>query len=377
MNVRRVLAIARKESLHVARDPRSLIMAIFIPMLMLFLFGYALTLDVDNVPLLVWDQNGTHASRDLVSRFAGSRYFSLQGYAQSYEELAHALDARDALVGLVIPHDFARWVETGRTTEVQLLVDASDANTATLAIGYAEAVTQNYSRDMALEIANRQGGSPLRTPLDLRPRVWFNADLESRNYIIPGLIGVIMMVIAAMLTSLTVAREWEQGTMEQLIATPVRGNELFVGKLIPYFVLGLLDVLLSVLMGEFLFKVPMRGSVALLFGLASLFLVGVLAMGMLVSIVTKSQLLASQVAMVSTFLPSFLLSGFMFAIANMPEPIQAITYVVPARYFVAILKSIYLKGVGMEVLFGQAALLVIYGLVMIFLANVKFKKKLV
>mgnify|MGYP002682962978 CR=1 FL=1 len=166
MNVRRVLAIARKESLHVARDPRSLIMAIFIPMLMLFLFGYALTLDVDNVPLLVWDQNGTHASRDLVSRFAGSRYFSLQGYAQSYEELAHALDARDALVGLVIPHDFARWVETGRTTEVQLLVDASDANTATLAIGYAEAVTQNYSRDMALEIANRQGGSPLRTPLE-------------------------------------------------------------------------------------------------------------------------------------------------------------------------------------------------------------------
>lgn len=377
MNVRRVLAIARKESLHIARDPRSLIMAIFIPMLMLFLFGYALTLDVDDVPLLVWDQNGSHASREFVSRFAGSRYFSLRGYAQSYEELGHALDTREALVGLVIPHDFARWVETGRTTEVQLLVDASDANTATLAIGYAEMVTQNYSRDVALQIANRPGGAPLRTPLDLRPRVWFNADLESRNYIIPGLIGVIMMVIAAMLTSLTVAREWEQGTMEQLIATPVRGSELFVGKLLPYFALGMLDVLLSVLMGEFLFKVPMRGSVALLFGLASLFLVGVLAMGMLISIVAKSQLLASQIAMVSTFLPSFLLSGFMFAIANMPKPIQVITYVVPARYFVAILKSVYLKGVGMEVLFGQAALLVIYALVMIFLANVKFQKKLV
>ncbi len=377
MKARRVLAIARKESLHILRDPWSLIMAIFIPMLMLFLFGYALTLDVDDVPLVVWDQSGTPASREFVSRFSGSPYFSLRGYVQGYHELTLALDTRRAMVAVVIPQDFARWADTGRTTEVQLLVDGSDANTATLAIGYADVVAQTYSRDMALAAANRRGGSPLRTPLDLRPRVWFNADLESRNYIIPGLIGVIMMVIAAMLTSLTVAREWERGTMEQLIATPVSGQELFLGKLLPYFALGMLDVFLAVLMGEFLFKVPLRGSVALLFGMAALFLVGVLSMGMLISIVAKSQLLASQIAMVSTFLPSFLLSGFMFAIANMPKPIQVITYAVPARYFVALLKSIYLKGVGLEVLFGQAVLLAVYGLVMIFLANVKFQKKLV
>jgi len=280
------------------------------------------------------------------------------------------------MAGLVIPADFARHVATGRAADVQLLVDGSDANTATLAIGYAEAVAQTYSHEVTAAVADRRGRLPLRTALDLRPRVWFNADLESRNYIIPGLIGVIMMVIAAMLTSLTVAREWERGTMEQLISTPVKGNELFVGKLTPYFVIGMFDVLLGVLMGEFVFRVPLRGSVPLLFGVATVFLVGVLSMGMLISIVAKSQLLASQLAMVSTFLPSFLLSGFMFAIANMPRPIQIVTYAVPARYFVAVLKSIYLKGVGLEILAGEVALLAVYGLVMVTLANVKFKKKL-
>jgi len=376
MNLRRLRAIARKEFLHVLRDPRSLIMAIVIPMMMLVLFGFALTLDVDNVPLVVWDQSGTHASREFVSRFAGSRYFSLKGSVQSYVELERALDRRHALAGLVIPADFARRVQTGHAVDVQLIVDGSDANTATLAIGYADMLTQTYSQDAALAEANRLGGSPVRRPLDLRPRVWFNSDLESRNYIIPGLIGVIMMVIAALLTSLTVAREWERGTMEQLISTPVKGQELLAGKLIPYFVIGMADVLLGVLMGEFVFRVPLRGSVALLFGVSTLFLIGVLSMGLLISIVTKSQLLASQVAMISTFLPSFVLSGFMFAIANMPRPIQVITYAVPARYFVSMLKSIYLKGVGLEILLGEVALLSVYGLVMVALANVKFKKKL-
>jgi ABC-2 type transport system permease protein len=212
--------------------------------------------------------------------------------------------------------------------------------------------------------------------LDLRPRVWFNADLESRNYIVPGLIAVIMMVIAALLTSLTVAREWERGTMEQLISTPVKGSELVLGKLAPYFVIGLLDMCLAVLMGRFLFHVPLRGSLLLLFGMASLYLVGVLALGLLISILTRSQLLASQFAMVLTFLPAFLLSGFIFAIPNMPRAVQIITYVVPARYFVEILKGIYLKGVGLRVLAMPAALLALFAVAMVSLAVLKFKKKL-
>ena len=224
--------------------------------------------------------------------------------------------------------------------------------------------------------ARRAGARVPAAPLDLRPRVWFNADLESRNYIIPGLIAVIMMIIAALLTSLTVAREWERGTMEQLIATPVRGSELIVGKLMPYFALGMADVLVTVLLGEFLFHVPLRGSPALLVGMAGVFLAGGLALGLLISVVARGQLLATQMAMVGTFLPAFLLSGFMFSIANMPAPIQLFTYLVPARYFVALLKGIYLKGVGLEILAGEALLLAAFALVVLLVANAKFRKVL-
>jgi len=374
---KRIYAVARKEMLHVLRDPRSLGMAIAIPMLLLVLFGYALTLDVDKVPMVVWDQDSSQTSRELLSRFLGSRYFSLHGYARDYRQIERAVDSGDALVGLVIPTGFAGQIESGRNASVQMIVDGSDSTTATIAIGYADVVTQTYSQDIALRQVQRVGGQSLNLPLDVRPRVWFNADMESKNYIIPGLIAVIMMVIAALLTSLTVAKEWERGTMEQLISTPVKGWELILGKLLPYFAIGMLDVSLAVLMGEFLFNVPLRGSAALLFAMAAVFLAGALSLGMVISIVTRSQLLASQLAMVLTFLPSFLLSGFMYAISNMPTPIQVVTYLIPARYFVALLKGIYLKGIGLEILALEAGLLTIFGGVMVLVAIVKFKKKLV
>lgn len=372
----RVWAIARKEFIHIVRDPRSLGMAVAIPMLLLILFGYALTLDVDNVPLIAWDQSGTPASREFLAYFTGSRYFELRQYATGYHDIEKAIDRGDALVGLVIPRDFAERAKSLTPLRVQAIVDGSDSNTATIAMGYLDAISMSYSKDVLIEQTRRIVGKAPEEPIDFRPRVWFNADLESKNYIIPGLIAVIMMVIAALLTSLTVSKEWEQGTMEQLISTPVKGPELIAGKLLPYFALGMLDVLLAVLMGEFLFDVPLRGSVPLLFGVSAAFLVGALALGMLISIVAKSQLLASQLAMILTFLPSFLLSGFMYAIGNMPRPVQVVTYLIPARYFVALLKGIYLKGVGLEVLGIEAALLVAFGVVMVFLANAKFKKQL-
>jgi ABC-2 type transport system permease protein len=244
-------------------------------------------------------------------------------------------------------------------------------------LGYAEAVAQAYSRNVVLKKLRTVADRDLLAPVDLEPRVWFNSDMASKNYIIPGLIAVIMMVIAALMTSLTVAREWERGTMEQLISTPVKGGELILGKLLPYFIIGMIDVLLAVLMGEFLFQVPLRGSAALLSGMAAIFLAGALSLGMVISIVTRNQLLASQLAMVFTFLPSFLLSGFMYAISNMPTPIQVMTHLIPARYFVVLLKGIYLKGIGLEILGWEAALLTAFGILMVALARVKFKKKLV
>jgi ABC-2 type transport system permease protein len=377
VNPVRLWAVARKEFIHVIRDPRSLAISIAIPMLMLFLFGYALSLDVDRVPMVVWDQNQSQASRDLLSRFTGSHYFSLRRLVFNYPELEQAIDTSEALMGLVIPYDFAGRVESGREASVQLIVDGSDSNTATIAMGYAESVVQSYSQEMRLNHIKRIGGRMPRAPLDLEPRVWFNADLESKNFIIPGLIAVIMMIISALLTSLTVAREWERGTMEQLISTPVKGPELIFGKLLPYFAIGMLDVCLAVLMGKFIFKVPLRGSVVLLFVMAAIFLAGALAMGMTISVTMKNQLLASQVAMVTTYLPAFLLSGFMFSITNMPKPLQLITYVIPARYFIVLLRGIFLKGEGLDVMALEAVLLIVFGVAMVILANVTFKKRLV
>ncbi len=376
MNLRRLWAMARKEFIHILRDFRSLGMAIGLPMFMLLLFGYALTLDVDRVPFLVWDQHPSPTSRNLLSAFTGSRYFKLAGSIRHYEEAVIAIDERRAQFALIIPADFSERLEAGRTAPVQVLLDGSDANTATIVLGYAETVVQAASGRIALEATRRQAMS-LRLPrLEMRPRIWFNEDMESRNFIIPGLIAVILSILAALLTSLTVAREWETGTMEQLISTPVKRIEIVLGKLIPYFVIGMFDVLLAVLLGKYLFQVPIRGRVDLIFGSAALFLAGALGVGVLISVITRAQLLSSQLAMILTYLPALMLSGFVFAIRNMPEPLQWITYVIPARYFVSLLKGIFLKGLRIENLFMELSLLAVFALAMLVLSTIRLRKRL-
>lgn len=373
----RTWAIARKETIQVLRDWRSLALAIAIPFGLLILFGFALSLDVDHVPLMVWDQSETPDSRDLISRFSGSPYFDIvKPYANNYHEIEYAIDNREALGALVISKDFSEKLTSGNIVPVQLIIDGSDSNTATIALGYADAIANGFSEHLLVQQMKHLGKEPLKPPLDLRLRVWFNPELESQYTIVPGLIAVIMMVISALLTSLTIAREWERGTMEQLISTPVKVPELIFGKLIPYFFIGMFDVLVVVLAGQFIFGVPLRGSVLLLFGMSIIFMIGSLALGIVISIIAKSQLVASQLAMVSTFLPSFLLSGFFTAITNMPIVIQYVSYIVPARYFMTILKAIYLKGVGLRVLYVEALLLCLYTIIMVTWARLAFKKKL-
>ena len=361
MKARRLLAVSRKEFLHVRRDPRSLGLGFAIPVVLLLLFGYVLTLDVDRVPLAVWDRSRTPESRELVSRFEGSRYFRVVLRAGGYPAMEAAIDDGRVLAALVIPEDFAGRIRSDRSSAVQLLLDAAEANTATIALGYAESLVSGYSADLEVRWAQAKGLQGMRPPLDVRSRVWFNTDLESKNFIVPGLISVIMMIIAALLTSLTVAREWEQGTMEQLITTPVTAPELILGKLLPYFVIGMVDLSVAVAMGKYLFHVPMRGSLPLLFGIAAVFLVGALSLGMLFSVAARSQLPASQMAMAFTFLPSYLLSGFVFSIDSMPPVVRAVTYIVPSRYFVKVIKGIYLKGVGLGTLALDTALLLVFG----------------
>ena len=373
MRIARLLAVARKEVIQIRRDPRSLGMAFVIPMILLFLFGYALTLDVDNLKTIVYDQDRTAASRDFLARFEESGYFTVVATARNYGDLEWALDSGKAQVALVIPRNFARDMDLGRQVPVQALLDGSDSNTATIALAYLTGIGGRYSNQIVTE---RAGVARRDPPVENRLRVWYNPELQSKNYIVPGLIAVIMMVIAALLTSLTIAREWERGTMEQLIATPVQVPELVLGKLLPYFGIGFIDVALSALAGTLVFRVPFRGSVALFLGLSLLFLLGALSLGMLISIKAKSQLVASQVAMVVTFLPSFLLSGFMFDIGNMPGWLQVITHAFPARYFVTILKGIFMKGIGLRMLAVEAAFLALFALIVTAAANRKFQKNL-
>lgn len=377
MNLRRLKAVAKKECLHVLRDPRSLMMGIGMPMLLLFLFGYALTMDVDRVPLVVWNQGDSIESRELISRFSGSRYFDLKQHVSDYRQIELAIDRRDAMIAIVIPTDLTRRLSMGETVMLQVIVDGSDPNSATIALGYAEATTLTFSRQIALKQILRTGIKAKAPSLELVPRVWYNSDMVSRNFIFPGLIAVVMMIMAAILTSLCIAREWETGTMEQLMATPVSGAELIWGKMAPYFCIGLLDLILCIGVGEFVFDVPMRGSLWLMTPLAMIFLFGALAFGMLLSIITKSQLLASQLAIVTTVLPAFLLSGFIFPIENMPAPIQGVTHIITARYFVFILRGIYLKDVGMSVLWPEVLFLLLFGVIVMTVAVKKFRKKIV
>ena len=376
MSRRRLRAVAVKELHHITRDARSLGMALAVPLMMLLLFGFALSLDVDRIPTYVYDQDQTSQSRELIRQFRGSRFFDIRAEVNDYAALERAIDRSQILMGLVVPRDYSRSLGAGHQAQVQILLDGSDSNTASIALGYAESLVRSYSLAIRTGAMNRRGGERLTQPIDARLRVWYNSSLESRNYVVPGLVAVILQIIAALLTSLTIAREWEMGTMEQLLSTPLRPAELVLGKMLAYFLVGLADSAIAFLVGVFVFSVPFRGSLVLLTVSTCIFLFGSLFWGIFVSAAARTQLQAYQMGILSSFLPAFLLSGFVYTIGNMPVVIQAITYIIPARYVVTILKGIFLKGVGLTVLWAQLAFLVLYALVVFRLATRKLNQKL-
>jgi ABC-2 type transport system permease protein len=375
MSYRRLRAIARKEFLHVLRDIRSLALALALPLVMLLLFGYALTLDVDRIPLAVYDQDATPQSRELIDQFRGSRYFQVVDRAGNYKSIERGIDRGKILMALIVPWDYSRNLVSGREASVQLLLDGSDSNTASIALGYAQTVTAAYGAQLRADAQRRLSGMKMQTPVDARIRVEYNEDLKSRNYIVPGLIAVSMMIISSLLTSLTISREWENGTMEQLLSTPVRPIELVLGKLSAYFVIGLIDMAICILVGVFVFHVPLRGNVLFLGFTSWIFLFGALSTGIFISASNRSQLVAYQLSLLVSFLPAFLLSGFIYSVTNMPKVIQLISYLVPARYYVRIVIAVFLKGVGAQALIGEVLLLIAYAALVFFGASRKMRQK--
>ena len=368
--------MARKEAIQIRRDPRSLVIVLVMPLILVLLFGYGVNLDLKHLPVYVYDREGSQQSQDLLKRFQASEYFAVVRAVDNYSQLVRALDSGEAKMGIVIPWNFSEQIRNGGGVPIQALVDATDDNTANVLIGYTQAVVQGYSTTVLSDWSQRQGrGAPL-APISVEARTWFNEDLESRAFILPGVLALVMSVIGAFLTSLTIAREWERGTMEQLISTPVTPMEILFGKLAPYFVMGMLAAVICTVVAIFWFQVPFRGSFVTLLASTALFLVVVLSIGFFVSVVAKNQLAASQLALMIAFLPSFLLSGFLFSIEQMPQVIQVVTHIVPARYYTTILKDIFLKGTPAMMLYGQLVPLAIFAVVLALIATRAFHKRL-
>ena len=370
MDAGRLLAMARKEAIQLRRDSRSLILAFVLPVFLVLFCGYAISWDIDDIRLVVVDQSGSRDSRELVEALEASGYFQVEAYVTGQDEAERLLTSSEVLGALVIPPAYAADLARGRGAEVQLILDGSDANTATIALNYAEAIINRHGLETIL------GGRSVQPPVEADSRVWYNQTLASRNMIVPALIAVIMSIIAAMLTALTIAREWERGTMEQLASTPVHRLEVVLGKLLPYVLIGLVDVAVAVVLGLTVFSVPFRGSVVLLGVHTVLFLIGALGLGIFISAVAKSQLVAMQVAMVVTYIPALLLSGFLFDIASMPIVLKGVSYLIPATYFVSVTRGVFLKGVGVEMLWVQGVFMAAFATVGLTLATLAFKKEL-
>ena len=366
----RLIGMIRKESLQILRDPSSIAIAFIMPVVLLLLFGYGVSLDARKVPLAMVIEEADANTASLAGAFRQSEYFDPRPF-NNLQEAQQAFDLREVFGIVWLRNNFSDLLHNREGAPIGVIVNGVDANQARITEGYIQGVWQTWLADYA-----RSRGVELQMPVMLEPRIWFNAAVRSRNFLVPGLIAVIMTLIGAMLTSMVVAREWERGTMEALMVTPIRISELVIGKLLPYFLLGMGGMLLSVAMALWQFDVPLRGSFWVLSATSALFMMVALGMGLLISVVAKNQFVAGQVSIIITFLPAFILSGFIFSISSMPEPIQWITHLIPARYYVAILQTLFLAGDIWPIILSNSAALLVMMVVFLGLARRKFHKRL-
>lgn len=374
----RLLSVVRKEFIQIVRDPRTLALTFAMPLIQLFLLGFAATSDVRQVPLAVWDQDRSVASRSLVDAYRAADYFQVAYEADNEAQVRRLVDRGDARAGLVIPPDYGRRLLDGQTATVAFVIDGSDPTVAGTALAAATLIGQAKGAQLSLERLARRGAAVAgmaRPPLEVRTRVWFNPDLVSAYYMVPALIGLILQFLTVILTATAIVRERERGTIEQLIVTPIRSWELVVGKLTPYVVIGFMDTVLILFAGMLIFGVPVNGSIPLLLVLSGLFLVTTLGLGLFISTIASTQ----QEAMITALffnLPAIFLSGFFFPLAAMPKILQWLSYLIPLRWFLIIVRGIVLKGVGMEALWPQVAALAVFAVLIMGGAALRFHKRL-
>ena len=372
----RILTMLRKEFIQVFRDPRMRMVILGVPVIQCLIFGYAVTMDVRHVRLVVVDHDGTPATRALIARFTGSDYFDAVASTDDETRARRLIDAAEASAILQIDAGFSADLAAGRTAAVQLVVDGSDSNTARMVLNYSATIVSGYGNAVLVDRAGRQTGRTLSTgAVDLRSRAWFNENLESRNYFVPGIMAVLVMLVTLMLTVMAIVREKEVGTIEQIMVTPIQPVEFILGKCAPFVVIGFIDVLLVTAVGVFWFEIPIRGSLLLLLASTALYLMSTLGIGLFISTVSSTQ----QQAMMTTFFfffPAMLLSGFIYPIANMPAAVQWLTFVNPLRYYLIIIRGVFLKGIGADLLWPQMAALFVLGLGVLTFAVKRFHKTL-
>jgi ABC-2 type transport system permease protein len=373
---RRLLAVVRKEFTQIVRDPRTLYITFAIPVIQIFLLGYTATTDVRNVPLAVLDQDRSPAARRLLDAYRAADYFHLAFDVDSEAEVRRLVDLGQARAALIIPPGYAADVAGGGTAQVAFILDGSDPNVASTSLAAAELIGQSHATALAVErLAARGLPGAFRFPVEVRRQVWYNPDLVSAYFMVPALIGMILQLLTSMLTATTIVRERERGTIEQLIVTPIRSWELILGKILPYILLAFFNTIEVLLVGTLVFGVPVRGSLALLLALSGVFLATSLGIGLFISTVAKTQ----QEAMMLTWftlLPTVFLSGFFFPLAAMPPALQAISRLIPLRYYLIIIRSILLKGVGAESLIPEIAALAVFGVLILTAAALRFRKRL-
>jgi ABC-2 type transport system permease protein len=369
-----ILPIVRKEFRQIKRDKRILGVLLFIPALMLLMFGYALNFDVKNTSMAVYDEDRSSVSRDFLQKFFVSEYFDRVRTLESKAEINDLLDGEHVRIVIVVPSAFSKKIQRGEAASVQVIIDGANSNAAATALGYVSTIVQQYSLKVMTESFIRAGKQETRLPIDFRPRLLYNPELKSAKFLVPGLIAFILMVTTVVSTALSVVRERELGTMEQIMVSPVKPIELILGKTIPYTVISLIATVMILFLGYILFDVSIKGSILLLSFVTLLFLLGGLGMGLLISSIVETQQVAFMISVFVSMLPTFILSGFVFPIRNMPIVIQVVTYLLPARYFLSALRSIILKGAGLSAFWDQVLFLFIYTFLVIGISSFRIRK---